>query len=268
MSEAPDTCPECGSSEIIWDDQAREWVCQRCGLVIEDPGRSGEPEAPKARPAAGERTGSGGGRLPGRLQRAQDRATELPSSERRWLAAKEEAHRLASVLGCPRDVADEAAELIRTAREAELTQGRSLDALAAASLMAACRMLHLVRTEEDFEDAAKVPFSEIKNAYKAIVRGLDLPIPPATAHEYMAQLASDLTLEPGVEAQAREILQMVCGTKQAAGKNPRGWAAGALVLASRDTSTPVPVSKAAEVAEVSGSTVRARIEDLEALDAI
>lgn len=267
MSTAPDRCPECGSSELVWDDEMREWVCQRCGLVIDDESPPGEPDASTGVASPAEATGREPGGdtsdVPGHLRHAQERAEQLPSSKRRWIAAKQEAHRLAAVLGCPRDVADRAADMIKQAREADLTQGRSLDALAAASLMAACRMLHLVRTEEEFEAAAKVDFSEIKSAYKALVKGLDLPIPPATAHEYMAQLASELPIEEGVEAHAREVLQSVCGTEQAAGKNPLGWAAAALVSSSRDSPNPLTITQAAEAADVSTSTVRARLKELE-----
>lgn len=262
MTETVDRCPECGSTQLEVDDKRREVVCRNCGLVLEDTEMA--LEAPSTPPST-DTQGSGGKRLPHRLQKAQKRAEELSSSERRWIAAKQEAHRIASVLGCPRDVADRAADLIKSARKAELTQGRSLDAVAAASLMAACRILHMPRTEADLREAARADWSDIQAAYKALVTGLELPIPPMTAHEYMAQLASQIDLQPGVEAQAREMLSRVCGTEKAAGKSPLGWAAAALVLASRETSAPLSMNQAAEAADVSPSTVKARVDELEAL---
>lgn len=262
MAETVDRCPECGSHRLEVDARRREVVCRDCGLVLEDTELA--LEEPAAPPSTADQT-SFGQRLPRHLERAQKRADELSSSERRWIAAKQEAHRIASVLACPRDVADRAADLIKAARKAKLTQGRSLDALAAASLMAACRILHMPRTEADLREAARAGWSDIQAAYKALVTGLELPIPPMTAHEYMAQLASQIDLGTGVEAEARDMLSRVCGTEKAAGKSPLGWAAAALVLASRESEPPLSMNRAAEVADVSPSTVKARVDELEAL---
>ena len=49
---------------------------------------------------------------------------------------------------------------------------------------------------------------------------------------------------------------------QAAGKNPPGWAAAAVVLASRETGSPISIQKAAKAAGVSPSTVKGRVDEL------
>lgn len=259
MTNSVDACPECSSKDTAWDEQTQALTCRSCGLIIEETTLEGNQ-------AATSDPGRTKTRVPDHLQYAQDQAEQLSSSERRLIDTRNEAKRIARELGCPTDVADRAIEIVKQARDADLTQGRSLDAMAAASLMAACRMLHLVRTEDDLANAARAPFSQIQSAYKALAKGLDLPIPPATAHEYMAQLATSVDTAEGVEAHARSLLEHVCGTPHAAGKNPLGWAAGALVLASRRTDHPITIEDAAQAASVSTATVSARIKDLEALD--
>ncbi len=249
---AVDRCPECGA--VLHEDAARgEWVCPSCGLALDaPPSDRSEVVAPSATP----------GQQPPGPRRTRHRLDAPSSSEARLIEARQEVRRLASVLGCPSDVAERGGMLIERARKAGLTQGRRLDALAGASLLIACRMLHLARTEEEVAAAAKAPWSEIQAAYKALVGGLHLPVPAMTAHEYLGQLASALEVPPQVEANARRILQTVCGTRAAAGKNPLGWAGAALILAAQEHGLKLSVNRVAKTAGVSGSTVAARVDDL------
>lgn len=263
VTTAPTRCPECGSSRIAWDETRRESICQACGLVIEPEGDEMDPgQVPTETTAPTQQDD----RLPSNLERAQRLADERSSSERRLIHVRQETRRLAAQLDCPRDIADRAGDLFEQARRAGITQGRSLDALAAASLMASCRMMHLVRTEEDIEAAARATWEEIKHAYRALVRELELPVPPMTAHEYMGQLATDLDVPGPLEATARDILQQVCGTVEAAGKDPLGWAAAALVRACQQAGEDLSMNRAAQAAGVSPTTVKARLADLDDLD--
>lgn len=201
--------------------------------------------------------------LPGRLRRAQERAEELPASERRWIDAAQQTRRAGGAIQCPADVAEEAARLLRRAQEARITQGRDLRAMGAASLLIACRRLHLARSEEQVAGATGVEVRELRNAYRALTRGLGVRVPKMTAHAHMAQVASRLGVDPLVESEARRILGPICGTKHAAGRDPRGWASAALVLAARRAGTDLSVNRAAKAARVSHSTVALRIADLE-----
>lgn len=252
-------CPECGSTRVQTDARG-ETACQACGLVLAEPEHA--PSDPIAKLEK-----STGFQLTGRLAKAQKRATELSASERRWIDAAQQTRRAGSEIQCPADVAEEAAHLLKRAQKAGLTQGRDLRALGAAALLASCRRLHLARSEEQVAQALGVDLRDLRAAYRALTRGLDLSVPKLTAHAYMAQIASRLHVPPRVESDARAILAPICGTKNAAGRNPLGWAAAALVLAAKRSGFALNVNQAANAAGVSNSTVALRVVDLEALSA-
>ena len=180
----------------------------------------------------------------------------------RLRAAQDEARRLAAALGCPPDVGERAARMLAQARAARITQGRPLDAFAPAALAASCRILLLARTEQEVAAVAKVPASQIQSAYKALVRGLGLKVPAMTAKEFLGQVASKAGLDARVQADAYRLLQPVCGTALASGKNPLGWGSAALLLAARSRGLAPPVQDLARAAKVSSSTLLARARDL------
>lgn len=252
-------CPECGSARVTIDASG-ETVCQACGLVL------AEPEHARPEPLAMLEKAAGF-RLTGRLAKAQKRATELSASERRWIDAAQQTRRAGSEIQCPADVAEEAAHLLKRAQKEGLTKGRDLRALGAAALLASCRRLHLARSEEQVAEAIGVDVRDLRSAYRALTRGLQLSVPKLTAHAHLARIASKLALLPAVESEARRILAPVCGTKNAAGRNPLGWAAAALVLGARRKGRELSVNQAAKAAGVSNSTVALRLRDLEALSA-
>lgn len=239
-------------------DASGETSCQACGLVVEQPTPFvSDPPARIENAAAF--------RLPDRLAKAQKRASELGASKRRWIDAAQQTRRAGSEIQCPADVAEDAARLLERAQEEGLTQGRDLRALGAAALLASCRRLHLARTEEQVADAIGIDVRDLRVAYRALTRGLRLSIPRLTAHAHLARIASRLKLEPDVESEARRILAPVCGTKNAAGRNPLGWAAAALVMAAKRKGRTLSVNQAAKAAGVSNSTVALRLADLENL---
>lgn len=250
-------CPECGSTRVRVDARG-ETACQACGLVLAE----AEPTRPEPLAKLERATGM---RLTGRLAQTQRRAERASASERRWIDAAQQTRRAGSEIHCPADVAEEAARLLKRAQKAGLTQGRDLRALGAAALLASCRRLHLARSEEQVAEAIGVAPRDLRVAYRALVRGLALTIPHVTAHAHLARVASALRVPPPVEAEARRILDPVCGTKNAAGRNPLGWAAAALVLAAARKGHALSVHRAANAAGVSGSTVALRVADLRAM---
>lgn len=241
----------------MFDDVHDEWICQICGLATDALTVRGAAPSEPVRTARGPKT-------LGRLEKVDKQTQRISGSESRMLDAEREVVRVADAVGCPVDIARQAAGILRQARKKGLTQGRSLDALAAASLQIACKMLYLTRPPQDMAEASRADAEEIQNAYKALVQGLNLPIPTMSANEYLAQVASKVQLEPRVVGIAQQKLSCICGTAKAAGKNPMGWAAAGLYLAAQEAGSPISVNKLAKALGISGSTVAARIEELEA----
>jgi len=220
-----DTCLTCGTSELVTDPTSGEVACSRCGLVIKGRILNRKPEwraftleEKKAR----NRTGSpmslrkfdmglsttfrpykdANGRLLPMNQRQKmmrlrkrDQRTKVDSSASRNLAqALTELHRLAGILFLPPHVIDEAALIYRKILNKGLIRGRSIAAMAAASLYAACRLTQTPRSLYTIAEASTRDQKEIARSYRLIHRKLNLATPIDNPIPYISKIASQLGL--------------------------------------------------------------------------
>ncbi len=135
----------------------------------------------------------------------------------RYAALEEEIKKLSAALSLPDTCAQNATELSKQL----VGRGYSLQALAVAALIMACRMLKMPRPISEFAN-----FVDIEKT-KRILREMSALVktPPRLEH-YVAVIASRLNVPPIVAKSAIEILQRNKKTLQ--GRNP--WAAAAAAL--------------------------------------
>ncbi len=136
----------------------------------------------------------------------------------KYAELEEEVKRLASVLNLPQSCVDNAVMLAKQF----VGRGFSPQALAAAALIMACRMLKNPRPIEDFAN-----FVDNIEKTKKILREISALVktPPRLEH-YVAVIASRLNVPPLVAKSAVELLQKNRRVLQ--GRNP--WAAAAAAL--------------------------------------
>jgi transcription initiation factor TFIIB len=164
-------CSECGSSNIIHDGDSGEIICGTCGLVITDSVINKGPEwraftqtEKESRSRVGVplsfsvhdkglttmigRVGRDafGRKIPLktklqmlRLRKWQIRSRVHSSVDRNLAQAMAELDRLTDKLHIPPSIKEKAAVIYRKALDKGLVRGRSISAIAAASLYAACR---------------------------------------------------------------------------------------------------------------------------------
>jgi transcription initiation factor TFIIB len=186
--EALEICPECGSPRLIRDYRRGEFICQDCGLVLEDTYIDAGPEwrafdveekVKKTRtgapitytiPDKGLTTtidwrnqDSYGKSIPirnrswfFRLRRWQRRMRISNATERNLTFALNEIDIIASALGLPKSVREIAAFVYRRALAKNLTRGRSIEGVVAAALYAACRQVGIVRTIDEIAAYSKL----------------------------------------------------------------------------------------------------------------
>ncbi len=186
--ELLETCPECGSFRLIVDYRRAEYVCQDCGLVLEDTyidlgpdwrAFDGEEKAKRVRtggPITYTIHDRGlttiidwrnqdfyGNPIPirnkawfFRLRRWQRRVRISNATERNLTFALSELDRMASALGLPKSVREIAALLYRRALAKNLTRGRSIEGVVAAILYAACRKAGILRTLDEIASYSKL----------------------------------------------------------------------------------------------------------------
>ena len=285
-------CPEC-------DGQVRtntvETVCEDCGLVIDEQkidhgpewrsfatdeetlNRTGAPLTVARHDRGlstkiGHRTDSNGNELSGqkrqrlaRMRREQTRGRFQSKAERNLAHGLGEVRRIASVLELSDSVRDQACQLFRSAQSEDLLRGRSIEAIAAASVYGVCRCNGHSRLLDDVVDAARVEQSRVTNAYKTLNTELGLPAQPVRPSEFIPRLASELEVPVYIRQRARRLAEQSESTGVASGVKPSGFAAACLYKAGREEGRWLTQAEVAEAASVTSTTFRSHRDTLNEL---
>ncbi|KEQ57437.1 Transcription initiation factor IIB protein [Marine Group I thaumarchaeote SCGC RSA3] len=169
-------------------------------------------------------------------------------------------------LGISDAVAEKAAYIYRKALEKKLIRGRSISALIAATLYAACRESGTPRNLNDISSAINITRKSLALCYRMIVKELDLKMPVVDSVQCIARIASKADLTEKTKRHAMKILKKAEQNQILAGKDPMGLAASALYLASLKMGEKNTQKKIALAAGVTEVTVRNRCKGLKSLD--
>lgn len=284
MSQARQCCPEC---EGQLNAEGGETVCGECGLVVEEyridhgpewrsfddddsnPERTGAPLT-RSRHDRGLTTEIGRStRLKGRkrrqmarLRRQHNRARISNKRERNQVYAFTEIRRIVSELELSEGIREHSCSLVRSAQNADLLRGRSLEGFAAAGVYAACRVVSISRTVEEIVAVARATENELRAAYDALNRELGLPTGPISPTEYVPRFASELDVAAEVERRAHELATEAEESGISIGRDPSGVAAACLYTAATGQDVGLTQRAAADVADVTPVTLRNTYSDL------
>ena len=278
------TCPEC---EGRLRSTGIETVCDDCGLVVEEdeldrgpewrsfaedrtnPKRCGAPLT-RSRHDRGLSTEIGRStRIKGRkrrriarMRRQHNRAQIASKRERNLVYGFTEIRRLTGQLELPDALKEQACVLFESAQSSDLLQGRCIEGFSAAAVYATCRTMSVSRTIEEIAAVASADERELKVAYGALNRELELSTGPIDPAEYLARFASELDVPDDLERRARGLARRAHESGTTAGRNPSGVAAACLYTAARSAGHELTQKEAADVADVSAVTVRNTYQDL------
>lgn len=287
------SCPECGGALRQTD---HETTCEACGLVVEtdwidrgpewrsfedepsDRKRTGAPLTP-ARHDRGlsteigsEQADANGTRLSQqkrqqlkRLRREHNRARLSTKRDRNQVYGLTEIRRMTGALGLDTGIRNQASQLFKTAQDNDLLPGRSIEAIATASIYGVCRCQRRPETLADVSQVARVKQSRIQHGYNVLNRELGLPAKPPKPSAYLSRFVSALGLSARVERRSREVLAAVNEQYLSSGLAPAGVAGGAILVAVEraDVEQQVTQSALADLTDVSPITLRARRDELE-----
>ena len=288
------TCPECGSTSVVEDITRGEKICGSCGLVLSDhridtgaEWRAFTTEEADSRSRVGaplrytvhdkglstiidwrDRDTSGRKLTPARrseiyrLRKWQIRSRVHSSMDRNLAQAMSELERLASQLGLPQPIRELAALLYRKSIIQKLVRGRSIEAMVAATLYAACRIRKKPRPLDEVADASRVDKKKLGQCYRLLLRNLKIKIPLSNPIDYIARFASQLELSSPVQLRTVEILNRSRDLGLTIGRDPLGLAAAAIYVASIMLDDRRTQREIAEVARVTEVTVRNRYKEI------
>jgi len=294
LQRALDKCPRCGKGPMVVDNAGGELVCSSCGFVVkekieetgpewrafskdekDDRSRGGIPtsiamhDMGLATVIGAVNKDASGKSLSGSMKATVERLRTWDSRsqvhepmDRNLRQAFSELDRLSDKLSVSDAVIEKAAYIYRKALERGLVRGRSISAIIAASLYAACRDRETPRTLKDLAVVSNVKKKDIARCYRLLLKEMDIKMPVVDPTKCVSRIASRAQLSERTKRRALEILKKAEEARISAGKDPMGLAAAALYVSCTlegEDKTQRDVAEAAGVTEV---TIRNRYKGL------
>ncbi len=289
-----ENCPECASKNLVHDFDSGETICGDCGLVLYeqmlDKGpewRAFTQEDKTSRSRVGAPTSYSihdkglsttisqidrdafGRKLPvstrlqmWRLRKWQIRSRVHSSSDRNLAQAMGELERLSSKVNISRPIREKAALLYRKALDKGLIRGRSINAVTAATLYAACRKSGSPKTLSEISKASLVNKKDVSRCYRMMFQKLDFHMPPSDPLTYISKIAEKNEISGKTQGMAIAILAEARRKRFLAGKDPMGIAAAALYIACLQNNEKITQRAISEAAGVTEVTIRNRYKAL------
>ena len=293
-SKSNSNCLRCGKNSLLTDEDSGEQFCSKCGYVASeklqasgpewrsfqkdggsDPARTGAPSSltihdmglstvinPQNRDATGKPLTASMKSTITRLRTWDSRSQVHESVDRNLRQALNELYRLKDKLAISSSVLEKAAYLYRKALEKKLVRGRSISAMIAASLYAACRDTETPRTLKDIAEAANVKRKDISRCYRLLYNELDLKMPVVDPIQCIARISSKLKVTEKIKRYAAKILKETQKRQESSGKDPMGLAAAALYFSCAINGVSITQRDLAEAAGVTEVTIRNRYKGL------
>jgi transcription initiation factor TFIIB len=287
----PITCYFCLKDEnVITDVESGEVICGNCGTVITD--KAQDTNNPEWRAFTVEeknnkaRTGAptslavhdmGLSTIIGRTNRdasgqildASMRSTierlrtwdariQVHNSEGRNLRqAFQQLDTLKDKLGLSDAIVEKTAYIYRKAYEKQLPRGKTIAGVLTAAMYIACRDMGIPRTLKEISTISNIKRKDIARNYRMLVFELDIIIPIVDPMNCIIRIANRVKLSDKTKRHAIRMMNNIAKEEiiLSAGKNPMGFAASVLYLASiitkdDDNVTQMELAEAAGVTEV------------------
>lgn len=287
-------CPECASKNLVEDADLGEVICHDCGLVLSEQTLSTGPEWRAFTREEREQRGRVGipisfsihdkglstiidrvnrdayghqlspeTRLEMlKLRKWQIRTRVHSSADRNLAQAMAELDRLSDRLHIPAPTKEEAAIIYRRALDNGLVRGRSIAAIMAASVYAACRSSETPRTLKEVASASRIKRKDVARCYRLLLRELEMSMPVADPIRSISKISSRVGVATQTEQRAIQILKEAKSKGVVAGKDPTGLAAAALYVACVLEGERKTQKEIAEVSNITEVTVRNRYKGL------
>jgi transcription initiation factor TFIIB len=284
-------CPRCTKGPLITIQETNETCCSKCGLVVEqkpeertssgsravEESQTGIPTSlamhdhglsTKIGQADRDATGkalSSEMRYTMKRLKVWDSRTKNTPVDRNFIHAFGELSRLSDRLSLSKATIEDAAYIYRKALESKLVRGRSINAVVAASVYAACRNSGMTRNLKDLEVAANIKRKDIARCYRMIVKNLELKMNVVDPINCISRISSLINTQESTKRYAIKVLEQARKKDEVAGKDPMGLAAASLYLACIKLGEDKTQRVIAEAAGVTEVTIRNRFKGLKDL---
>ena len=287
-------CLRCGKNSLLTDEDTGEQFCGKCGYVVSEklqesspewrsfqnddgsnPARTGAPTSltkydmglstvinPSNKDATGKPLTASMRTTIKRLRIWDSRSQVRQLDYKNLRQAFIELNKLKDKVTISANVLEKAAYIYRKAMEKKLIRGRSISAMIAASLYAACRDTETPRTLKEIAYAANVKRNEVSRCYRLLHNELELKMPVVDSIQCIARISSKLKIPEKTKRYAIKVLKEAQERKESAGKAPMCLAASALYISCVKNGVSTTQRIVAEAAGITEVTIRNRCKGL------
>lgn len=233
----------------VFDQATGETVCRRCGAVMDStttPSLSQVGFEDQNTPTPREELGGHMGSVSGSSRDASGRVVEDVYGVRRQRAWQRRTaarasgpdsirvgdtvvNTLADKLSLPDNVRRDAASLCARACRLGLSRGRTVGAVAAASILLAVRLAGIPKSSTEIEEAANI--HRLPTHYRMLCNSLGISPPPPKLEAYVTRMASTMNLPAAISKAALSLLDKAGQLGKTGGRSPTVIAAAAISLA-------------------------------------
>ncbi|HMF30820.1 MAG TPA: hypothetical protein VKK79_05375 [Candidatus Lokiarchaeia archaeon] len=286
--EEEDPC--CDNPDLLVTEDGTR-VCRNCGLTFGQEMESSERRAftaeevksrrrtePRWR-SYGPRTvitrfkaDAKGRQLPAKKQAQFARLSKIQGSlinsiERNYWEARPKLSALAHKMNVPDHVAETAWKIYTEVARQKLTMGRSIEGFVAAALYASIRFHNFPRLLEELASEALLPMRAVHRSLGLVVRNvlpvLNLKYRPVTPEPLVFRFGTELNLSMASQQRAAQLLAAARRNGlQSIGKDPKGIAAAAIYMVTKDTRERKTQTAIAAVARITEVTLRTRAKQI------
>ncbi len=223
-SKQKERCQICGKRDLITDNDSGEVYCSACGTVFSERMQDSGPEwrsfaddaTSKGRtgakislsqhdmglstvinPSNKDATGkvlSPSMKITLKRLRVWDSRSQNKPTDRNLKDAFNELHKMKNKLALSDAIIEKASYIYRKALEKKLVRGRSISAMIAASLYAACRAAGIPRTLKDVADKSNVKKKIIAACYRTLIKEFDMKMPVVDSVQCIARISTSWTV--------------------------------------------------------------------------
>lgn len=278
------SCLKCELEHLIVDVESGELVCSKCSIVAEDKMQESKVQfgSKDTEPSSlasydmdlstviGMKDNDGKGqRIPPSIKstlnrlRTWDHRIQLHNSKDRNLKrAFQILHTLKDKLNLSDVTVEKAAYIYRKALSKRMISGRSVEAVAVASIYIALRETQSPISLKEISKVSNIRLNNIARTVRLVSTELDILIPIADPKRSVSKVGNTVGLSEKTKREAVDLISHIKDIEYSDGKKPVALAATMLYLACIKTGEYVSQKEIAKAAGVTDVTIRNRVKDL------
>jgi len=168
----------------------------------------------------------------------------------------------------PQHISKEAYQIYILSVKKKITLGRGIDNILAASFYAAIKIYGIPRSVEEISQAAQISQKDLIKNVRAlnqiILPLINAQLKVVSSNTYLRRFNKELKLPMKCQRKAINLLEN-CKENgmRTCGKDPKGFAAGALYIISKNIDEPRTQKEICKTSGISEVTLRTRIKEIE-----